>query len=63
MTIYDPYSKQEDFRSEARRRRYKAYWAAAQSFTPSLRTLIQQGPAGVADVTRGVSIPTCTLQQ
>lgn len=55
-------SKQENFRSEERRTRYRAHWAAAQSFCPPLRTIMQQDPTGLAEVTRGVSIPTYILQ-
>ena len=48
-----PLSK--EFRSQDRQRRYTAYWAAAQAFTPSLRTTLLQGTEGVTELTRGVS--------
>ncbi|KAF8264671.1 hypothetical protein EI94DRAFT_1805484 [Lactarius quietus] len=42
------------FMTAERRSRYTEYWAAAQAFSPSLQTLMRQGPAGISDLTKGL---------
>ncbi|KAF8258317.1 hypothetical protein EI94DRAFT_1708102 [Lactarius quietus] len=40
------------FMTTERQLHYTEYWAAAQAFSPSLQTLMSQGPAGISDLTK-----------